>query len=189
MKTLKTIFKTTIFITAVFLLAVFYTSCRKKIPVPPNPNDEELITTLQIIFIDSAGVQPSATAIFKDADGAGGNNPSQWDTIKLTANTTYLASILLLDETNLPADTISNEVLDEAKDHLFCFTASNVNTAIKRTDLDINNLEIGLQTKWNNGAASAGTLQIVLRHQPDTKDGTCAPGASDIDVTFQCIIQ
>lgn len=188
MNTFKIISKTTIIITAIFSLAIF-SACRKKVTTPPNPNDEELITTLQINFTDSAGIEPGVTAIFRDADGAGGNNPSQWDTIKLKANTTYLATILLLDETKSPADTISNEVMEEGADHLFCFTASNINTSIKRTDTDVNNLEIGLQTKWKNGAASTGTLQVVLRHQPDVKDGTCTPGASDIDVTFKCIIQ
>ncbi len=189
MNTFKIIFKTGITIIALFSLAIFYASCKKKVTTPPNPNDEELITTLQINFTDSAGIEPGVTAIFKDVDGAGGNNPSQWDTIKLKANTTYLATILLLDETKSPADTISNEVMEEGADHLFCFTASNINTSIKRTDTDVNNLEIGLQTKWYNSAAGTGTVQVVLRHQPGVKDGTCTPGASDVDVTFQCIIQ
>ncbi len=58
-----------------------------------------------------------------------------------------------------------------------------------RTDKDINNLEIGLRSKWITGTASNGTTQIVLRHQPDnTKNGNCNIGSSDIDLTFQTII-
>lgn len=189
MNIVKTILKTTFVTSAIFLMMVFYTSCKKETPVPPNPNDEELITTIQLNFTDSAGVQPAISAIFRDADGDGGNAPSQWDSIKLKANTTYLASILLLDETKSPVDTISHEVLAEAKDHLFCFTVSNLSTTIKRTDADVNNLEIGLQSRWSNGLAGTGTVQLVLRHQPDIKDGSCAPGASDVDITFQTIVQ
>jgi hypothetical protein len=189
MNTIKTILKTAITIIAIIITTVFYTSCRKKTTTPPNPNEEELITTLRIDFIDSAGVQPSATVIFKDADGDGGNNPTQWDSIKLKANTTYFASILLLDETKSPVDTISNEVLEEGKDHLFCFTGTNVNTSIIRTDLDVNNIGIGLQSAWRNTAVSNGTMQVVLRHQPDVKTGACEPGSTDVDVTFQFIIQ
>lgn len=187
MNTSKMIFKTTFVVILIFICTLSYTSC-KKITDPPDPNDEELITTLQINFTDSAGVQPNVTAIFRDTDGGGGNSPSQWDTIKLKANTTYFATILLLDETKTPADTISNEVFAEAVDHLFCFTTNGINTTVLRTDLDANNLEIGLQSKWINGAAGSGTIQVTLRHQPDIKNGTCGPGASDIDVTFQCVI-
>lgn len=189
MNILKTISKTTLITVSIFALTLAYTSCKKKVVTPPNPNEEELITTLLLHFTDSAGVQPSVTSIYKDVDGDGGNNPSQWDTIKLKANTTYYAEILLLDDSKSPADTISNEVLEEAKDHLFCFTPSNVNVSVKRTDLDINNLEIGLLSKWYTGAVATGTMQVVLRHQPDIKTGACALGSSDVDLTFQCKVE
>ncbi len=189
MNTFKTVSKTAFIIMSIFTLTVLYTSCKKKVTPPPNPNEEELITTLLLHFTDSAGVHPSVTSIYKDVDGDGGNNPTQWDTIKLKPNTTYYAEILLLDNTKSPADTISNEVLEEAKDHLFCFTVTNLNVNVKRTDLDINNLEIGLQSKWYTGANGMGSVQVVLRHQPDIKTGSCALGSSDVDVSFQCKIE
>lgn len=176
-------------LTAIVGMTLTQISCNKKTTTPPNPNEEELITTFRLTLTDSAGVQPAITVQYKDLDGDGGNNPSVWDSIRLKANTTYNAQILLLNETVSPADTISNEVLEESKDHLFCFTPTGVNTSIKRTDLDVNNLEIGLQSKWKTGAISTGTVQIVLRHQPDTKTGSCDPGASDLDLTFQTWVE
>jgi hypothetical protein len=49
--------------------------------------------------------------------------------------------------------------------------------------------EVGLQSQWTTGNAENGTTQIVLKHQPDVKDGTCAPGETDIDVTFVTEVQ
>ena len=186
---IKTIFKTTFIVICLFASTLFYSACIKTIVNPPNPNDEELITTLQINWIDSAGVQMPVSAIYKDIDGDGGNAPIQWDSIKLKANTTYFATILLLDETKMPIDTISNQVLEEAQDHLFCFSPNDINATVIRTDKDQNNLEIGLQTKWITNAQSTGTMQIVLRHQPNIKNGSCALGASDLDITFATFIQ
>lgn len=186
---IKTIFKTSIFTISMFAFTIFYSSCRKTTVTPPNPNDEELITTMQINFTDSAGMQMPVSAIYRDIDGDGGNAPIQWDSIKLKANTTYFATILLLDETKTPIDTISNEVIDEAQDHLFCFTPNGIHTNVIRTDKDQNNLEIGLQTKWITNAQSTGSVQIVLRHQPNIKNGSCALGASDLDITFATFIQ
>ncbi|MBL7765966.1 MAG: hypothetical protein JNJ58_07740 [Chitinophagaceae bacterium] len=175
------------------LIAIFFglilttTACKKPV-TPPNPNEEELITTLLMTFTDSAGVKPSTTVAFKDPDGDGGNNPTQWDTIKLAASTTYNMSLLLLDESKSPADTISNEVLAEASEHLFCFTISGANCQVKRTDSD-GTYEIGLQSKWTTGAISNGNAEVMLRHQPGTKDGTCTPGATDISLSFLMQIQ
>jgi len=188
MKNNQNTIKATTILIAIFIMAISYSSCKKKTTPPPNPNEEELITTFQIVFIDSAGVEPNVTAIYRDIDGDGGNAPSTWDSIRLKANTTYLANILLLDETKADIDTISNEVLEEGVDHLFCFTQNGVNITTVATDTDLNGLPIGLQSKWKTGNMSTGSSQIVLRHQPDIKTGSCTPGESDIDLTFQCFV-
>lgn len=175
----------------IFLLSaalMLMIACNKKNDTPPNPNEEELITTVQLTFTDSAGVQPAVTAAYRDLDGDGGNNPVQWDSIRLKANTTYNTSILLLDESKSPADTISQEVLAEAAEHLFCFTVTGANTTVKRTDSD-GTYEIGLQSKWTTGAISAGNVRVVLKHQPDVKNGSCDPGETDIDLNFVLQVQ
>ena len=50
-------------------------------------------------------------------------------------------------------------------------------------------LEVGLATQWTVGIASVGTTQVVLKHQPGVKDGTCAPGDTDIELDFVTEIQ
>lgn len=185
----KTMFYTAIFVSTLFTLTLFQAACTRK-TIPPNPNEEELITTIQLSFVDSAGIQAPFIATYRDIDGDGGNNPSVFDTIRLHPQTTYYTTIRLLDESKTPADTISNEVLAEGSEHLFCFSPSGIPVSVSLTDADAQLKPIGLQSKWICGSASLGNMRIQLRHQPDgIKDGTCAPGASDIDLTFVTLIQ
>ena len=189
--------KTTIknYIMLATLATIIIASCKKdknEVPTPEPPaNEEEVITTIRLLFTDSAGVAPSVTAEYRDPDGDGGNPAVQFDTIHLNANTTYYAEVLLLNETTSPADTISHEVEEEANDHLFIYTPTGINTTISIEDYDTNTppLPLGLQTKWKTTIPSSGEVQIVLKHQPEVKDGTAAPGETDIDVTFQAIVQ
>lgn len=174
------------------IIALTVSSCKKDdelvdVP-PPDQNEVELITTFKIILTDDASVAPDVTAIFKDLDGDGGDAPTVFDDIILAPSTSYSAEILLLNETEMPADTISNEVLEEAVDHLFCFSPTGADVTITRTDSD-GTYEIGLQSTWLTGAVSEGTTEIVLKHQPEVKDGTCTPGETDIELNFLTKIQ
>ena len=167
-------------------------ACKKDddlVPVPPATiNEQEVITTLTVTLTDAGGVQPTVTATFRDPDGDGGNGPDIFDTIRLAPNTTYNAALTLTNETLSPAEDITAEVLEEDHEHLFCFTPSGANVTITRTDSD-GTYEVGLQSSWVTTGASNGTVQIVLKHQPDVKDGTCAPGETDVDITFVTEIQ
>ncbi|HLX91822.1 MAG TPA: hypothetical protein VKR32_09075 [Puia sp.] len=110
----------------------------------------------------------------------------------VVSNTT--TSIPMADwNTGLPAvDTTSggrsiNELLATSPD-------SALNLTITRTDLDANSppLQIGLQDSFVTGAANnvtGGILRVVMRHQPNAKNGTYPPGSSDFDVTYAVNIQ
>ncbi len=173
----------------IFILSIVLHSCK-----PEKDNctncENELITTLNITLTDSATGAVSHV-IFRDLDGDGANAPTQFDTIKLSANHTYTASFLILDESKTPADTTSNEIREEQNDHAFFFHPAGVNIGVTYIDFDTHTppLPVGLDTKWYVGAAGTGTLQIVLRHQPNVKDGTETPGDTDLDVTFKTQIQ
>jgi len=66
-----------------------------------------------------------------------------------------------------------------------------LNLTVTRTDHDNNNppLQIGLQDEFVTGTASTGILRVVLRHQPNAKNGTYPPGSSDLDITYAIKIQ
>ncbi|MBK7854370.1 MAG: hypothetical protein IPJ79_05220 [Bacteroidetes bacterium] len=176
-----------------FAATVIWTGCKKDEDTTTNPpppaNEEEVITTMKLAFVDSSNNSNIKYATFRDPDGDGGLSYDIFDTIKLEPNKTWITTILLLNETESPADTISNEVLDEGVDHLFCFTPTGTSATVIKTDLDNNGLPIGLQSKWYTTVAGNGTMQVELRHQPGVKDGTCTPGDTDISVDFQVKVQ
>jgi hypothetical protein len=162
-------------------IAFGFTACKDDNPKPENP--EELITTVKLLFTDSADNSNTAIAVFADPDGPGGNSPVTTDTIKLQPNKTYYASIILLDESKNPVDTISNEVAEEKNDHLFVYTTTTT-IGITVTDVDDNNLPVGLASKWKTQAPITGTTTVKLKHQPDIKTGDPALGETDVEVGF-----
>ena len=191
MKTIKKITRLSLLIAFISILAV---ACKKDKDTPkpggstPPPNEEELITTVKITFVDTAGVQPTIVVWFRDPDGDGGNPPTQFDTIRLAANSVYNAAIELFDESKNPVEDITTEIQEEDDEHIFCFTPTNVNLSIIRTDSD-GTYEVGLASQWTVGNASVGTTQVVLKHQPGVKDGTCVPGDTDVELNFVTEIQ
>jgi hypothetical protein len=192
------------------MLGTTFTACKKdkkEDPAPQQPapptNEAELITTMKITLRDTA-TQTTTTYVFSDLDGAGGNpatfgNSGADSVINITANHVYEATILLLDQTKTPADTISNEVEEEGADHLFFFNSiaptgtpyntylSGSMTNIKYLDVDANNRGIGLSTLWTAPSMMMGKspLTVELKHQPGVKDGSYAPGETDIQVAFK----
>lgn len=212
--------KTTIRITSIIVVAMLMltASCRKTKTEPepfpnPTPNEEEVITTFKLILTDSA-TNTSATYMFKDPDGDGGQpafygptSTTQTDSVfTLGVNRTYYGEIILLDETKNPVDSISNEVEEEGHEHMFFYNHGNnvilqsgnpytvqmngSGIKITYTDLDAGTpqIGIGITTRWRTYAAAGASkfpLNISLRHQPDAKNGTYAPGETDISVDFK----
>ncbi|MBK7966842.1 MAG: hypothetical protein IPK10_17335 [Bacteroidetes bacterium] len=114
--------------------------------------------------MDSISGVIASTTTFSDTDGPGGVAATQ-DSIILNNNTTYLMSIILLDETKSPVDTISNEVLDEGDVHLFVFNSNPSGQLVSTiTDLDSNLKPIGLSSILSTSATGVGTYSVELRH-------------------------
>jgi hypothetical protein len=177
--------------------ALAITGCKKDEDVtlaPPIVNQEELITTMVLSFDGQAGATDKELR-FTDADGDGGGAPV-FDLDTLQAASNYNVSILLLNATANPVDTISNEVLAEGVDHQFFFQPTGANITFAYADTDANGAPIGLQTTMATGAASVGTLKVILRHEPNKSgagvsagDITNAGGETDIEVEFPLVIQ
>jgi hypothetical protein len=66
-----------------------------------------------------------------------------------------------------------------------------LNLTVTATDVDTNKtpLPLGFKTTFKTGAASTGYLRVVLRHQPNVKDGSFTPGSTDLDAGFTVSIQ
>jgi hypothetical protein len=158
-------------------------------------NEEELITTVIATFIPSGGGAPVVFS-FKDVDGSGGNAPVVVNDT-LAANASYNLSLLLLNESVTPADTISNEVFEEGDEHqMFFQVQSGLNLSVAYNDADVNGKPIGLNNTATTTNASSGKLTVTLRHMPDksaanvsTGDITNAGGETDVEVQFDVAIE
>lgn len=174
--------------------ALFFTGCKKDenqvtIP-PPVTNEQEVVTSVRLVITDSITGNAIDTVVFLDPDGDGSGAPTVFDALQLQANTTYFMQVVLLNTLASPTDTISNEVAAEANDHQFFFTITGAALTHTYLDSDTNTppLPVGLQNKLRTGAASTGTFQVILKHQPGIKNGSAATGDTDVDVTFSATI-
>lgn len=179
---------------AASVVMVFTPGCSKdeKTVSPPAPGNE-FLTTVRITATNAADASDVQTASITDTTII--SNPA--DSINhpgmtLKANAVYTVTVQFLDETTKPAGNITDDIYARRNYHLICWEPENgLQLAVQRTDLDTNTpaLEIGLQDKFTVGAASTGTLNLQLRHQPNAKNGSCSPGSSDADVNFNITIK
>lgn len=175
-----------------FSVSFAFTSCEKDDPEPPN--EEELITTLTYTLTPDSGGDV-VTLQFKDLDGDGGDAPTITEGT-LQANTTYSGVIELLNETETPAENITDEVREEDEEHQFFFSSTISDLTVTYSDTDSDNNPIGINSSLQTGAAGSGELTVVLRHEPSksaegVSDGdiTNAGGETDIEVTFTINVQ
>lgn len=152
---------------------------------PEATNEEEVITTVIVTLKPTGG--ETVTLTWDDT-----NQDAIVDESEITASDnlvpgiSYAATIQLLNKNADPDVDITEEVQDEAEDHIFCFTVTTVGISITNLSKDKNELPLGITSVWTTTAATtAGTVTITLRHQPGVKTGDC-PGAGDTDasVTF-----
>lgn len=177
------------------LLIFLSTSCKKDKPADPIiPYEGEVITTLSYTLTptDSGEV---AVFTFQDLDGDGGN-PPVISSEPLLANTTYTASLILLNEVVSPTEDITEEILEGAAEHQFFFQTTVGGLSISYADSDQNGHPLGLQTELTTQASGTGTLTVILRHEPDkTAEGVVdgnpanAGGETDIEVIFDVEVQ
>lgn len=182
-----------LFLATLILTLFSFSSCEDDDPTPPN--EEELITTLTVTMTPQGGGDV-AVFQFRDIDGEGGND-AVITGATLVANTTYDATIELLNESESPAEDITAEVRKEGEDHQFFFaTTAGVNLSYAYNDTDSNGNPIGLETLFQTSDASSGQFQVTLRHEPNkTASGVSAGdisnagGETDIEVIFDIEIQ
>jgi hypothetical protein len=180
----------------VVVMTLAFSSCKKdKLTDPVIPNEQEIITTLQFTLSPTGGGVDIVMS-FIDMDGDGPLAPLVSVSDSLMANTQYTASLVLLNETVNPADSINSEILAEAEEHQFFFIPQGVDVNVAYDDSDLDGMPIGLSTILDTGAPSTGSLTIVLRHLPvKTATGvaqgdiTNAGGETDIEASFDVVIE
>lgn len=173
-------------------VVTFFAACKKddNNVYNPNPiNEEELITTVSLSFNSSAFPTLPIVYNYRDLDGIGGNAPTI-DTIKLSRNTIYMLKVYFLDESKNPTVDISDEVAEEANDHLVVFNTDTNYLKVDITDLDTNTpaLPLGLNSLVTAKVAGQTTLRVRLKHQPSIKNGDPNLGETDVEVVYPVVI-
>jgi hypothetical protein len=171
-----------------------FTGCDDELKDPVIPNEEELITTLTYRLIPTEGGE-TVVLTYKDLDGDGPGEAIV-SVQTLSALTSYNGVLDLLNESQSPSSSITEEIEEEAIDHQFFFENTFDDWQIQYADTDFNGQPIGLSTLLTTGVNGTGSLTITLRHEPDKNgtgvgsgDMTLAGGETDIAVTFLISVQ
>ena len=160
---------------------------------PKNPgNEEELITTVTLKFVDKATGLDTMKFTYFDPDGDGGNPPLSFDSILLNPGN-YSLILEILDESNAnEIENIGDEILEEAHEHQFFFESDIPGVAVEYDDEDKNGNPLGLKSDWSFTKSGQGFFKVTLKHQPDNKPsapGDINVGATDIELSFPTSIK
>ncbi|WP_046755767.1 hypothetical protein [Kordia jejudonensis] len=171
-------------LTILAITSLLFTACSSDDDAPAPVNEEEVITTVTVSLTNGGN---TITLVSRDLDGDGPNDPVFTISGNLAASTTYLGSVVLLNETETPAENITTEVTEEDLEHqLFYTVGGNLDLTTSNFNLDSAGNILGTTFQLTTGAASTGSFTVTLRHEP-TKPNTGladAGGETDVSATF-----
>jgi len=175
---------------ALFFFSALLVSCNDDDDIDPV-NEEEVITTMTITMMPEGG-GINVVLQTRDLDGDGPNPPVVTVSGPFSVGTTYMGNIVVLNETEDPAENITEEVEEEADEHQFFYTiggALDATTTYENFDGDGNPL--GTEFSLDAADASAGSLTFTLRHEPKKPNTGLvdAGGETDITATFNVTIE
>lgn len=187
-----------------FLIGTLFLYSCEDDDVPPEENEEEIITDVTLTFTPEGG-GTAITAAAEDPDGEGPDDIEVLNDIVLEPNTTYVLTIDLVND--IEGESITEEVEEEDEEHMLFFAwtdglfsdpsgdgnvgAGNRNDPVNYNDSDDDGNPLGLETTWTTGDVGSGTFRVILKHQPDIKSATSdsTEGESDVDLTWDIVIQ
>jgi len=173
--------------------AGLWASCTKEVNNPPPDSQHGTITTLLIVLSDSSAFPARHdTVAFDDPDGAGGQQPLQWDTLRLKTNHSYHGRLVLQNRGSIPFQDLGPLIEVQGHQHLFCYLYPDSLLDIRITDRDHLMLPLGFRTEWTTGVRpGSGFLEIQLRHLAYGKNlsSNHLSGHSDLQVRFPLILQ
>ncbi|MAJ50275.1 MAG: type 1 periplasmic binding fold superfamily protein [Flammeovirgaceae bacterium] len=181
-------------LSSIFISMLSVMSCSDDPEDPVIENEEEVITTLTYTLTPSGG--GSAVVLqYQDLDGDGPNQPTITNGT-LSAETSYSGAMTLLNETESPAESVTEEIEEEDADHQFFFASTVTGLTVAYADTDGDGKPVGLASTLTTGAAGSGNLTVTLKHEPDKSasgvsegDMTNAGGETDISVTWTITVE
>lgn len=171
--------------------ACLLTACDNNEQDVAPTDDNEAITTATLQLTNKANAAEVVTATIDNLTGTPDFSKA---TLNLKPGTAYSARMLLSNKNITPAADVSAAIKTEQNEHLFIYSpATGLTLTTTITDTDTNPAPgpypVGLTADMTTGAASTGKLNVVLRHQPNAKNGTATPGTVDLDTNFDVVIK
>ncbi|MBU2995670.1 type 1 periplasmic binding fold superfamily protein [Cellulophaga baltica] len=173
------------------LASIALASCSSDDDTPEIVNEEEVITTMTVTLTpdDDSDVITLQT---RDLDGDGSDDPVITVSGPLSAGTAYDGVIVLLNETEDPAEDITEEVEEESDEHQFFYTiSSGLDVTTEYANFDEDGNPLGTEFTLTAGEVSSGTITFTLRHEPTKpNDGIDdAGGETDILATYSVSVE
>lgn len=176
---------------ALLALPLIIVSCSKNEDDTPEPvNEEEVITTMTVTLIPKEGFDAGTIILqTKDLDGDGPNAPVISVSGNLKNAVFYTGSVVFLNETESPAENITEEVEEESDEHQFFVTPGGGIAdiiGIEYLNNDSSGYPLGTQFELNTLGANEGTLTFTLRHEPKKPNSglSDAGGETDFEASF-----
>ncbi|MFT4061672.1 MAG: hypothetical protein QM642_04860 [Edaphocola sp.] len=181
-------------LTTMALATILWAACNKdETKTSPEDPENEFMTTVRLVATNDADASDVQTASWVKLDPTDTAAPDLSNaTLNLKANANYTLTVAFLDQSQTPEEDLTEEIWERRNYHLVCFEpAAALDVQITSTDHDDNagQYRVGLTNALVTGAVSSGDLEVTLHHQPNVKNGDCAPGSVDADVHFTVNIQ
>ena len=117
-------------------------------------NEEEFISTVNIQLTTDAGDEVNLT--WQDLDNDGPNDPVITVSGEFNTNSYYFGSITVLNESEVPAENITEVIIEEADEHQFFYQFSEgLDMTSQYSDQDSNGNPVGVQFTLVTGSARA----------------------------------
>ncbi len=166
------------------------------------PGEEpEVINRIILTFTSGEDETSPIEVTWEDKDGDGGDEP-EVDPITLQANTTYSLSVKIGNTLADPDIDITEEIEEEAEDHLLIFSLIDeelITIAYDDKESDYvpdqegEDYDVGLRNVVTTGEAGETTLEVLLLHLPGIKTGVGDTdrdnGEVDISVEFPLTVE
>jgi hypothetical protein len=152
-------------------------------------SEEEFISTVNIQLTTDAGDEVNLT--WQDLDNDGPNHPVITVSGEFNTNSYYFGSITVLNESVVPAEDYTQQILEEAEEHQFFYQFSEgLDMTSQYSDQDSNGDPVGIQFTLVTGSAGSGDFTVVLRHEPMKPNNGLddAGGDTDIQISFPIVI-
>ncbi|WP_313581488.1 type 1 periplasmic binding fold superfamily protein [Chishuiella sp.] len=169
-------------------------ACNNDDDTPEVINENEIISRVTLTLNGTQGDIVTLNSV--DPDGDGPLAPTVTVSGDFNAGETYNGTIEFWNDIADPHEDNTEEIREEKEHHQIFFQQKGLGT-ITYSDVDANNLPVGLSYKFVASSTPAkGDLTVTLIHKPNKTgenvsngDITNAAGSTDAQVTFPIVIK